>query len=134
MIECQRSLVGARLLDVGCATGQLLKKAMIRGALSTGIDISPQAVDEARHHGLEARVGTIESEDRNGCYDIVTAFEVIEHVENPVSFLKNAYRNLSPGGLMAITTPNYANSFIHGEKWIGFQMSMEHLYYFSDEV
>jgi 2-polyprenyl-3-methyl-5-hydroxy-6-metoxy-1,4-benzoquinol methylase len=59
------------------------------------------------------------------------ALEVIEHVVSPRRFLEAIARLLKPGGLLAVSTPNYRCSLPLGDQWLGFQSCFEHLYFFS---
>jgi len=103
------TLPGGRLLDIGCATGAFLLAAKNRGWNSLGIDISEAAAEVARDvSGVDVQVGTLEA-----CafpvdmFDAVTAWEVLEHLADPRSFLKDIYRVLKPGGVVALSTPNW---------------------------
>lgn len=79
---------GKSVLEIGCATGDLLLWAKNEGANIKGVEISDVAAEVARKRGLDVSTGTIEDFVRtnNEKYDIVFAFEVIEHVTSPTSF------------------------------------------------
>lgn len=102
---------GRRLFDVGCGTGGFLDAARARGFTPFGIDFDADNVARARErHGLRevealslAEHATRHPERR---FDVVTLFEVIEHVEDPVAFLGEVRRLLLPGGFVALSTPN----------------------------
>lgn len=136
LIETVRSLKGALLLEIGCATGEMLALARQRGATTVGVEISEYGAQVARsRHNLEVKVGHFENQEFDcGTFDIVLALEVIEHVTSPTRFLKKISDLLKPGGLVALSTPNYRCSRRWGERWLGFQASFEHLYFLSDEV
>jgi SAM-dependent methyltransferase len=124
------------VLEIGCATGDLLAEARRRGARVTGVDVSAWAAEAARRrHGVEVLTGTLESLDNSlGRFHVILALEVIEHVENPREFLQLLSRHLLPGGYTLISTPNYRCARRFGGEWSGFQRSLEHLYFLSDEV
>jgi len=136
IIERVRPLNDCELLDVGCATGHLLSLAEKRGARVTGVEISDYAARFARENfNLDVRVGPLESHNFSPeSFDIILALEVIEHVPSPTRFLTEISRILKPGGIAAISTPNYRCARSLKERWVGFQIAFEHLYYFSDEV
>ncbi len=96
------------LLDVGCALGFLLEAARRRGWSVTGSDISAFAAQYAqREFGITVHVGTIDSVNLpEAAFDVVTAFEFIEHVPDPRSALERLRKCLREGGLLVLTTPN----------------------------
>lgn len=109
---------GARLLDIGCATGTFLLAAKNHGWNPQGLDISQAAVEVARHvSGVEVLVGTLETCGFHGnTFDAVTAWEVLEHLADPRDFLKDIYRLLKPGGTVALSTPNWQSPWERGTK------------------
>jgi glycosyltransferase involved in cell wall biosynthesis/SAM-dependent methyltransferase len=97
-----------RILDVGCADGRHLLRDTAAGWDATGVDFSSTAVERARRAGLDVRQGTIAREDLEpGSFDLIRASHVIEHVPDPVSFLRRARDLLAPGGRMHVITPNF---------------------------
>jgi SAM-dependent methyltransferase len=126
----------SRLLEVGCATGALLAEAHRRGAHVVGLDLSEYVVEIARRNtGLEVRAGSLESAGGTiGTFDVVLAFEVIEHVPSPRSFLSHVANAVRSGGIVMLSTPNYRCARRFGANWLGFHASFQHLYFFSDEV
>jgi 2-polyprenyl-3-methyl-5-hydroxy-6-metoxy-1,4-benzoquinol methylase len=124
-----------RLLDIGCATGNFLA-AMQRypGWEVYGVEISPFASAYARDVlGLNVHTGTLETaqlpvED----FDVITLWDVIEHMPDPLESLGRMYRLLKPGGMLIMRTPNL-NSWdarLFGRYWIGYELP-RHLYVFS---
>ena len=106
------SPVGARLLDIGCATGTYIEMMRDLGWQTRGVEMDAGAVETARRSGLEVRQGTMEdvNPDVDGTFDHVTVGHVIEHVHRPVDALHAAYRVLRPGGRLWIGTPNLASA------------------------
>jgi SAM-dependent methyltransferase len=95
---------GARLLDVGCGTGDFLLLARDRGWRPTGIDLSERAAARARERGLGAR--TDWEGLPSGGFDAVTLWNVVEFLERPLQMLRDVYRVLVPGGHVFVRTPN----------------------------
>lgn len=97
---------GPTLLDVGAGNGYFVRMASQRfGMQASGIEISGSEIRFAREIvGVELIDGRIEEHDR--VYDVVTCFNVIEHVADPLSFLSAVVAAIKPGGLLALTTPN----------------------------
>jgi len=101
----------ARLLDVGCGEGTFVAYASRHGFDAVGIDLSPTAVEAGRcHFGTTALHTTTLARFRTAhpgaTFEAVTLFEIIEHVEAPVGFLREVYELLAPGGLVVLTVPN----------------------------
>lgn len=97
-----------RILDVGCGTGTML--GALRGFGDVhGVDTEPAAVEFCHGQG-EAQVelspgGRIPHPD--GCFDLVTLLDVIEHVDRDQDLLEEARRVLAPGGAIFVTVPAY---------------------------
>ncbi len=124
----------ATLLDIGCGDGAFLGKMARRGWRVAGVDFDPQAVAHAREvHGLDVAVGTAQSVLASGRkYGMVTASHVIEHVPDPVEFLRQSRQLLERGGRIVLRTPN-SESFGHrryGQAWRGLEPP-RHLQLFS---
>lgn len=125
-----------KLLDVGCAIGALIFVAREQGIEAEGIDIAKSAVSYAQKQHLPVSRGTCSTwftkTHYANHYDVITAFEVIEHEENPLQMMRIIYTMLRPGGTIALTTPDFNTLFrvIMGNNWIGYQ-HQEHLWFFT---
>lgn len=101
-----------RVLDVGCADGRLLdwyKSSPAGDRLETyGIELSEAAAEQARRRGHEVVTGRFEvdTEFEPGSFDLILAYHVIEHVDDPKAFAQRAADLLRPGGLFVAATPN----------------------------
>jgi len=114
----QRYAAGKRVLDCGCGTGYGAAELAKTAAEVTGVDIAPEATEFARENYplpnirfLTASCLDLPFED--GQFDVVTAFELIEHLRDFRTFLSECRRVLAPGGLLIASTPNkryYAES------------------------
>ena len=97
-----------RILDVGCGTGANLK--MLAGFGSAeGVDISPQAVDFCRERGLDSvKLGAIEELPyENDSFDLVTALDVVEHLDDDVAGLREMRRVLRRDGRLLLFVPAF---------------------------
>ncbi len=124
----------ARLLEVGCGHGEVLREARRRGFEVEGVEFSAHAA-AAANAGLAAsavQVGSIEEVAlAPGSFDAVLAADVIEHVRDPKSFLRRAWDLLAPGGVVLLITPSldsWTRRILRG-RWMEYKA--EHLYYFS---
>lgn len=99
-----------RLLDVGCSTGQFLDRASRAGFSASGMELNAASAEFARsHYGAEVARGTIH--DAAGSFDVLTMFDVIEHVPDPLGDLRRAFELVAPGGLIVLSTPNIDGLF-----------------------
>lgn len=124
-----------RLLDIGCATGDFLA-AMSKhpGWELYGIEIAASASEYARSRlGLDVRTGTLEKvEFPEKWFDVVTLWNTIEHLSDPLGTLRKIHRLLKPQGLVVFSTPNLdsLDARLFGPYWIGYELP-RHLYVFS---
>lgn len=95
------------LLDVGCGTGAILADAA-RLFDAYGVDSSPTAIEYCRKRGVtNLFVGTIREYPATGTFDVILLLDVIEHIEDDLSVLRDAYARLNDGGHVLITVPAY---------------------------
>jgi len=108
-------LSGLRVvLEVGCGFGDFLALGRKRGfEMFEGIEQNPSAVRRSISQGLTVRMQDIQvaAAERPGRYDAVCAFQVLEHIADPRSFMKAASELLHPKGKLILGLPN-ADSFL----------------------
>jgi SAM-dependent methyltransferase len=97
------------LLDIGCGTGGNLL-ALRRFGNAAGCDIAESAVAYCHSRGL---AGVVHQPDPHrlpfpdGRFDLVTAFDMIEHVDDDIAMMREMARVLRPGGAVFLTTPAF---------------------------
>jgi SAM-dependent methyltransferase len=97
-----------RLIDVGCGQGFFLTEAAKRGWEVYGTEYSAAAVDYCASKGIRMTRGKLDASHwPAGFFDVVTSFEVLEHINNPNEELEQMKQLLRPGGLFYATTPNF---------------------------
>jgi SAM-dependent methyltransferase len=98
----------ARILDVGCGTGANLLLLSKYGD-AEGVDISDDALSFCRERGLEkVRKGAAEELPyADGLFDLITAFDVVEHLDDDLAGLKEMRRVLRPGGRVLLFVPTF---------------------------
>ena len=104
-----RFITGKRVLDIACGEGYGTAALQKAGAASViGIDVSPETCEHARQkYGVDAHCGSAEKIPLpNSSIDVIVSFETIEHLRNPLLFLDECARILTPGGRLIISTPN----------------------------
>ena len=102
-----------RVLDIGCGAGYGSAELAHSATSVAGVDISPEAVEQARSaypaanlQFLAASATAIPFPDAS--FDLITCFEVIEHIQDWELLLTEARRLLTPGGQFIVSTPNKA--------------------------
>jgi SAM-dependent methyltransferase len=103
---------GGVLLDVGCGTGQFVEAARKAGYRARGLDLSTAQLEVARRRfrDVEVQAGRVHDYAEGmppGSFDIVTAFQVLEHVADPLGFLADLRRLLRPDGYLAVGVPTW---------------------------
>jgi len=128
-------LGGARLLDVGCATGDFVVEARERGVVAHGVDVAADAVAVARSRNLPVEQGRVE-EVAGGPFDVVHASHVLEHVPDVRAFVRAVVRLLVPGGSVVLEVPNEFDEAITvlrraGGRRAPARLDAPHLHYFT---
>lgn len=97
-----------KILDVGCGMGFFLDAAKARGWKVYGTEYSAKAIEICRAKGIDMKEGVLNPSDfPEHDFDIITSFEVMEHINNPIPELNNIHQLLRTGGLFYCTTPNF---------------------------
>jgi SAM-dependent methyltransferase len=109
-----------RLLDVGCAAGFFLAEARAHYEVQ-GVELSSWSSAWAREQlGLPVFTGTLQQAALPAAhFDVVTLWDVIEHVPDPVPLLAEAARVMKPGGRLVLTTGDWGSRYAQaqGERW-----------------
>jgi SAM-dependent methyltransferase len=103
----QRSLT--RVLDVGCGSGAFLDLARQAGCQTFGVELNPSAAASSRAKGhtvFDRLLQDLHKDDFGGALDLITFFQVVEHVPDPVGLLKDSVHFLNPGGYIAVAVPS----------------------------
>jgi 2-polyprenyl-3-methyl-5-hydroxy-6-metoxy-1,4-benzoquinol methylase len=102
-----------RLVDIGCSTGSFLERADQAGFSASGVEYSRDSARVAAlRTGLNIETGGIhQCRLSEGSIDVLTMFDVIEHVPDPAEDLARAFALLRPGGWLVLSTPNIDGLF-----------------------
>ena len=127
---------GASLLDIGCGEGFFLFTASKAGFAARGVELSHSAAEYARREfNLDVETAQLEELQlpENG-FDVITLWQVLEHVPYPLELLREVHRILKPGGLLVVETPNFGGvlSKVFGTKW--WEIRRIHISQFSTET
>ena len=113
----------ALLVDVGCGGGLLLGLLQERGLRVAGLETSLAAAAAARqHHRVRVVCGDLaQAPLPRGSCGVLTMFHVVEHLPDPVSYLKSARELLAPDGLLIVQVPNASSwqFMLLGSHWNG---------------
>jgi 2-polyprenyl-3-methyl-5-hydroxy-6-metoxy-1,4-benzoquinol methylase len=110
---------GGRLLDVGAACGFMLEAALEAGYDPAGVEFSVEAIrlaaPEVRGRIVHGDMGDLPP----GTFDVITAFDILEHAREPLRTLRAWAERLRPGGVLALTTPDTDSLLrkVMGARW-----------------
>lgn len=95
-----------KILDIGCSVGNFVMNAPKK---IMGIDIDEGAVKKCQEKGLNVKCKNIEDglDFVDESFDGINCTQVIEHLNNPLKFMKEIYRILQKGGIAVIETPDF---------------------------
>ncbi|MDB6054101.1 MAG: ubiG 1 [Verrucomicrobiales bacterium] len=126
-----------RVLDVGCSTGAFLFQLKNRFGADYeiyGTDISGPPLDYAEGKGIPIIRGNFLTHDFQNKFDAVTFWAVLEHVEEPQTFVKRAFDVLNPGGVCIILVPNLSSLAVKILKEEYRYILPQHINYFNAET
>lgn len=124
---------GGRLLDIGCAYGFFLMEAQPYFNVS-GIELAADAAAFCRERGLSTITGIADDKTLAslGTMDVIVMLDVIEHLTDPRQTLALCYQHLAPGGILIITTGDFASfcARLAGRHW-RLMTPPQHLWFFT---
>jgi SAM-dependent methyltransferase len=113
--QAARDVSGLRVLEIGSGTGYLLAQLRDRGATVLGIEPGAHGQAGAREHGVEIVHDFFPSEKVTGLFDLIVLSNVLEHLEDPVEFLRGLPAQLAPDGRVIIGVPDEAAYIASGD-------------------
>lgn len=132
LVFTEREGEASKVLDIGAGGGTFLDVLRSLGWETYGVDISAIAVRKLNERGFTVFHGELEEANYpDNSFDVVRASFVMEHVKDPLLFLKEIYRILKPGGKTIISVPNIGSihPFIFKEYWTLLSVP-QHIYHF----
>lgn len=97
-----------KLLDIGCGSGFFLEEAKAKGWEVYGTEYTDRAIKMCEEKGIKMNKGALNANAyEKDMFDVVTSFEVIEHIYNPIDEVNAIHKILRKGGLVYMTTPNF---------------------------
>lgn len=127
------ALPGRRLLEIGVGSGSLLRAAQQVGFGVMGCDLSNAIASRVnRTLGIAIHCGLLSEIPGDRRLDVIIMNHVLEHVSEPVAFLRDAFRLLAPGGVVHIAVPNVASWEAKLSGWTSYEPY--HLVYFTPDT
>jgi 2-polyprenyl-3-methyl-5-hydroxy-6-metoxy-1,4-benzoquinol methylase len=125
-----------RALDVGCSTGFFLEAAKKKNWDCEGLELNPSAADFGKKRGLKIYEQDLSNFKTKKKYDIITLFDVLEHLADPKKIIEQAKKLLKNQGLLYVYVPNWncASRILMKEKNCHFIWPTHHLTYFTPET
>ncbi len=123
-----KSFSNMNILEIGCGTGYLLKRLSDMGAKCTGVEPGNHAIKAANKYDVDIINDYYPSKNIRDKYDLIIHYGVLEHIEDPIIFLKSLSNNLKPSGQIILSVPNVENSIRTGDLSMVFH---EHFSYFN---
>ena len=107
---------GKKLLDLGCGGGEFLWIMQNLGYQVYGVDFNENAINFAKNYlGINKNIYKEDVisflEGKKEGYDVITAFEIVEHLDNPKRLIELVYQALKPGGYFVASVPNRKRFF-----------------------
>lgn len=125
-----------KILDVGCGDGYFLAEAKKMGWEVYGTEFTDDAIEVCSEKGIKMKQGILNPDHyAPDFFDVITSFEVLEHINNPQEEVKNIHSILRKGGLVYLTTPNFnaIERYILKERYSVIEYP-EHLSYYTPKT
>ena len=117
-----------KILEIGCGGGLILKDFHEKGYFCLGIDPSPIAAKASKKYGFQLISETFPVDSLKNSFDLIYHSDVLEHVLDPISFIKEQHDILNKDGILVVSIPNATENLEIGDISIAMH---QHLQYFT---
>lgn len=124
-------VTGGSLLEIGCGPGILLKAVGDLFSHKMGMDFSRSALEKAKAYAHEVVVGGIEVLPKTRRFDTVVGVSLIEHVYEPIAFMRSVVSHVEEDGAIVMVTPDFDGIWrkVLGERWPSFKVPEHVIFY-----
>ena len=122
----------SKILELGCASGSFLFLLKNLVTYAAGVEITRDYIDFGRKNGLTIKESIDEFPDRQ--FDVIFMFHFLEHINDPISYLKTVIPKLKADGKLIIEVPNIDDILVSVykiSKHLDFYYEMPHIFYYS---
>jgi|GEM_PF-6308198 len=102
----QEVATGPRILDIGCSSGYFLSIAVENGMEGFGVEPNKLEVEYARQNGVLVLASNVSDLDSGETFDVITLWDVLEHIREPVAYIESLLSILKPGGCIFVQVPS----------------------------
>ena len=127
---------GGVILDVGCGNGHMLTEYKRLNWKTYGSEVGDESAKLAQEAGHQVFVGELlDANYPNNFFDVVTLWDSLEHIHNPLESLSDIYRIIKPNGKIYISVPNYGSWYarLFKDQWFMFTAPL-HYYHYTDKT
>ena len=124
----------SKILEIGCGLGGIISYFHDKGYDVKGIDLKEQDINFAKSKGLNVEKNTLENFKKDQKFDLIILMRSLEHIHEPVSFIKLARSKLNEDGVLFISVPSLDSMFQTADinkMSIQSQLHFAHIYFFS---
>lgn len=126
---------GGSILEIGCGSGLMLTAFRRRGWRVLGLERTEEVAEIGRARGLEITALPLEELSKSASFDLILLFNVLEHIDDPLTLLRGCAKRLAPEGRLIVVVPNFSSwqARIAGPKWFHLDVP-RHVNHFTPET
>ena len=106
LTSIQEVSAGPRILDIGCSSGYFLSIAIENGMEAYGVEPNKLEVEYARQNGAVVLASDVSDLDPGESFDVITLWDVLEHIREPVGYIESLLSIVKPGGCIFVQVPS----------------------------